>query len=380
MQIASVDVEVLQASDDVLADPTAVVMIVRVRTEDGLEGVGDSATSAHVAHAIIEAPSSFGMRGVRDVLVGRDPREVAVLWEELYRLTAYGARRGAYVHALSAIDVALWDLFGKATGIPIHMLLGGAVRREVPAYASHVLPATPAEATQLAAAAVERGFRALKAGWLPVGSDEATDLAFVRALRDGAGPDVRVMIDVGPRWSSAADLVWDAKTAIDRVRRFAEYDVFWVEEPLPADDLDGYARLTRGVETRIAAGEAETTRFDLLDLMDRGGIDVVQPDIARVGGLTEARRVAHAAQDRGRLFAPHCFNTAILIASSLHLCAAMPHAVYLEYPISTSPVLRRLVHPPIEPVDGVVRVPEGPGLGVELDEELVAHLRVEARR
>jgi len=189
------------------------------------------------------------------------------------------------------------------------------------------------------------------------------------------------MLDVGPRWDITTDgrpavQLWDAKTAIKRIRSWEKYEPFWVEEPLPADDHDGYRKLTEAVDTYIAAGEQEATRFPLYALMDRGNIDIVQFDVCRVGGLTEARRVAQAAHDRNRLWATHCFSTGIVIVASVHLAAASPTYFYVEYTISESKLAHELIYPRLQPRNGIVRVPEGPGLGIELNEELVEKLKI----
>lgn len=383
MRITDLQVDVLRdPAFDVRGDTSYETVVVRVQTDEGVTGIGEAASSPHVVRSIVNAPTTFTLaRAIRELLVGRDPREIGLLWEEMYRMTLYPGRRGAYVHALSAIDIALWDILGKATGLPVHTLLGGAFQHEVRAYASLVMPPTPDEVRALAAETVAAGWPALKLGWFPYRSDAAEDRALVEAAREGAGPDARLMLDVGPRWDLTsggrpAVQLWDAKTAIQRIRSWEELAPVWVEEPLPPDDMDGYRRLCDAVDTHVAAGEEETTRFPLLDLMDRGHIDVIQFDVGRVGGLTEGRRVAQAAYDRNRPFAPHCYASGIILAASLHLLAASPNAHYLEYTMSESLLTTSLVHPRLEAANGIVTAPDGPGLGIELDEELVDRLRV----
>lgn len=296
-------------------------------------------------------------------------------------MTHYPGRRGALIHALSAIDIALWDIMGKALGVPVHTLLGGAFQRDVPVYASHVMPNTPAEVRALAERTAADGWKVMKMGWFPYRNDDEADLALVRAAREGAGPDVKLALDVGARWDTTRDgapavRLWDAKTAIRNIRRWEDYDPYWIEEPLPADDLDGYARLTAAVDPYIASGEMESTRFPLIELMDRGNIDIVQLDIGRVGGLTEGRRVVHAAQDRNRLVALHSYTNAVGLAAAAHLMAAAPTGFYLEVPVPGSTLVNDLVHPRLEARDGTLRVPDGPGLGITLDDELVDRLSV----
>ncbi|MFC1542179.1 mandelate racemase/muconate lactonizing enzyme family protein, partial [Candidatus Latescibacterota bacterium] len=171
-------------------------------------------------------------------------------------------------------------------------------------------------------------------------------------------------------------MIWDSKTALRRAKRFSDYNIYWLEEPLHPDDLDGYARLSNATEVRIAAGEQESSRFSFLDLMDRGKIDIVQVDVTRCGGLTEAMRIAQLAADRHKQIVNHSFTTNINLAASLHFSAALKNAFILEYCVSPSPMRRNLTKQKFEAVDGIVRVPEEPGLGVELDEEAIAKYRV----
>ncbi len=383
MKITDLRVDVLRNPEfEVRGDASLETVIVRVFTDEGIVGIGDASSSPRVIRSIIDAPTFFTLcRSIRELLIGRDPLEIAAIWEEIYRLTMWSGRRGPYIHALSAIDVALWDIMGKAFGQPIYKLLGGAFQREVRGYASHVMPDSPAGVARLAAKAVENGWPALKMGWFPYRNDPEEDVTMVRAVREGAGPNTTLMLDVGPRYDITTDgrpavQLWDAKTAIQRIKSWEKYEPFWVEEPLPCDDVDGYRKLTAAVDTYIAAGEEEATRFPLYDLMDRGDIDVLQFDVGRVGGLTEGRRVAQAAYDRNRPWAPHCFSTAILLAASVHLAAATPNYFYVEYTISESKLTNDLMHPSLKVVNGMIRVPEGPGLGIELNEELVRKLKV----
>jgi L-alanine-DL-glutamate epimerase-like enolase superfamily enzyme len=217
---------------------------------------------------------------------------------------------------------------------------------------------------------VDQGFSAVKMGWEPMGQDPDYDVALVRTMREAAGPHVDVLVDAG--------LCWDAKTAIQMARRFAEYNIFWLEEPLHPDNLEGYRRLCEATEVRIAAGEEESSRASFVDLMDRGKIDVVQVDVTRVGGLTEAKKIAFLAQDRGLPCVNHSFTSDLNIAASLHLLASIPNAILLEFCAEESPLRSQLARNPLRVVDGQVAVPQGPGLGVEVDEEVIERYRVRA--
>ncbi|MCS6776403.1 MAG: mandelate racemase/muconate lactonizing enzyme family protein [Chloroherpetonaceae bacterium] len=349
-------------------------LLVRVHTDVGLIGIGEVDSSPHVIRAVFDAPYSHTLAaGLRHLLIGEDPRDIERLWEKMYRGTLYFGRRGAAIHAISGVDIALWDLLGKATGLPVYQLLGGAYCRRMPAYASDLMPATPEEAYDRAAALCDAGFRYVKLGWGGLGQSEAQDVALARAARRGIGEENALMIDAG--------LCWDAATAIARVRRLEDLDLTWVEEPLPPDDLGGYARLADAVDTRIAAGEELATCWEFCDLMDRGRIDVVQVDVSRAGGLTEARRIAHLARQRNLPCVPHAYSTGVLLAASLHWAASLPNGWLVEYTVEESPLATGLtgtglLREPLRAVEGYLTVPEAPGLGIELDEEMVARFRV----
>jgi L-alanine-DL-glutamate epimerase-like enolase superfamily enzyme len=361
--------------------PALNVAIVRVFTDEGIVGIGEASSTPEVVRAAIDARTLDVLsHAVREVLVGRDPREVGTLWEDLYRLTLYPGHRGAYLHAISAIDIALWDILGKATGLPVYMLLGGAFQHEIPVYGTYPLPDTPQAVTALVERAAAAGWGAVKLGWLPHPSSQRRDVELVHAARAAIGSDAPLMIDIGPRWQRIEGLPravrpWDAKTALRRITAWAEADLDWVEEPLPPDDIDGYQRLAHAVTTPIAAGEQETSRFAVKNLID-AGVDVVQCDVGRVGGLTEGRRVAQAAADHNRAFAPHCYGTDLQLVASAHLAAAAPTLARMEYPAQLA--AQAIIHPRPKPTKDTLPVPHGPGLGIELDTELVKHLSIAA--
>jgi L-alanine-DL-glutamate epimerase-like enolase superfamily enzyme len=236
--------------------------------------------------------------------------------------------------------------------------LGGAKRREVPIYASHPLGSTPEESAGFAAEICDRGFRAVKFGWHPLGQDGPSDEAIVRALRRAIGEDRELLIDGG--------LAYDAETAIERCRRFAPYRLFWLEEPLAPYDFAGYARLTAATETPIAAGEMASTAAELTRLIEEGGIDIVQVDIARVG-LTQAMKVAEAAARRGLPCVNHTYSYGINLAASLHFVCAIEQTSLFEYQVTPNEIRDVLVPNVPRPVDGMLRVPDGPGLGIDID-------------
>jgi L-rhamnonate dehydratase len=356
--------------DTARTDSSRDALIIRVSTNAGVTGYGEVDSSPTMVKAVVDAPASHTIaNGLRELLVGRDPLPVERIWHEMYEATLYIGRGGIVHHAMAGIDIALWDLKGKLLGQPVHSLLGGAHRTEIRAYASNMFRFTPEATAKRAAEAVEAGFTAVKFGWEPFGSDPALDEALVAAIRDAVGDSVDVAIDAG--------LAWDAKTAIQRVKRLEPYGLLWMEEPLHPDDLRGYRRVAEAVDVPIAAGEEECTRVGFQRLMDEGGVDVVQIDVTRVG-LTEAMRIAGDAHVRGLPVANHTFTTDLNAAASLHLLAAIPNALICEYCVEPSELSRNLVRNPIEIVDGRAQVPAQPGLGVELDPDVMRTFRWEA--
>ncbi|GHO89806.1 mandelate racemase/muconate lactonizing enzyme family protein [Dictyobacter formicarum] len=351
--------------DDARCDGTQDALIIRVHTDEGLIGLGEVDSSPTVAKAIIDAPPSHMLaRGLRTILVGHDPFDVQMLWHKMVEGTIYFGRSGAALQAIAGVDMALWDIVGQATGQPISKFLGGSYRDRIRVYASMIMPETPEEVHQQVSQLVAQGYTAIKLGWGPLGRvSESLDIELVRAAREAAGSR-DLMLDIG--------LVWDAAQAIKMARRFEAFDVFWIEEPLPPDDLTGYARLADRVDVRIAAGEQETTFQGFVNLIEKGHVDVVQPDLARAGGLTPAVRLAQYAYDHNILCVPHAFSTGILVAASLHYVASMPHGQLAEFTVSESPIARDLLTRPFHlEADGTVRVPQTPGLGVQINEDVL---------
>jgi L-alanine-DL-glutamate epimerase-like enolase superfamily enzyme len=350
-------------------DGSQETLIAKVHTDAGLVGVGEADSSSHVAKAIIEAPLSHKIsRGLADCIVGHDPFEIDRLIHRMYEGSIYFGRQGAVIQAMSAVEIALWDIVGKATGRPAYQLLGGGFRKKFRAYASILFGDTPAETERVGRELVAQGFRAVKFGWGPMGQSEESDLAHVRAARHGVGPDVELMVDAG--------LCWDTATAIRRVQQFEPFRLTWVEEPLHPDNLDGYGRLCARAPMRIAAGEEICDLKEFQQLMDRGGIDVVQVDVTRVGGLARSKRIGWDSVERHRLCVNHSYKTGVNIAASLHFVAALPNTHYFEYCVEQGDLRKYLTKQDFPVIDGDISVPEEPGLGIDLNENIVAKYRV----
>ncbi len=340
-------------------DSSQDALIVRVDTDAGLTGWGEVDGCPAVVKAIIDAPMSHTLvAGLRHLLIDEDPLDTARLWRRMYSGTLYFGREGAVIQAMAGIDLALWDLKGKALGQPVWKLLGGRHRDRLRVYSSNMFQFTPEATAERVRQAKDEGFTAAKFGWEPFGADPKTDCAYLDAMRKAAGDDFDLMLDVG--------LVWDATTTIARARLFEPYDLYWIEEPLHPDDLVGYGRVAGAITQRLAAGEEECTYRGFARLIDEGGIGLAQIDMTRCG-LTEAMRIAAYAESKGVMVANHNFTTDINTAASLHFLAAVPNALVLEYCVEPSEISRNLARNPFRQRDGYMAVPEEPGLGFEPD-------------
>jgi D-galactarolactone cycloisomerase len=334
--------------------------IVEIFTDDGLSGIGPCSFGS--ASLDLDAAALLIDRTLAPMLLGEDPQRIEYLWNKLY----YGAilrvqgHRGIGLALLSGIDIALWDLKGKALGSPIYDLLGGAVHDPVPAYASSIYWAPPAEAAQQARRYVEQGFRAVK---LKVGLDVANDVESLAAVRDEVGDDVDIMVD--------ANQCYSRHLALKVGRELERCDVLFFEEPVPVDDIEGHKFLADRLDIRIATGENIYTRWGFLPFITTGAVHVVQCDPSRTGGISEAQKVVDVASAFHVHAAPHTFGDVLTVAASLHLVAASANAVILELDGTYNPLQTELVKEPLVVRNGFVELPRRPGLGVELDKEFV---------
>jgi L-alanine-DL-glutamate epimerase-like enolase superfamily enzyme len=361
-------------------------IIVEIHTDEGISGIGESDVNPWIARACIEAPGTHTMgQGLTEMLIGRDPLAVEELWERLYTGSAMNGRRGALVHALGALDIALHDLRGKIAGRPCHAFLGSSARGAVVPYAS-LQPEVSSFAVyeesllEWALRAKARGFRAAKLEVTPCGpyahhglqATYAQMTELIGKIRAAVGDDFTLMVDTQYAFP-------DVRTCLDVIRDWIPFRLFFIETPLASDDLEGYARLAGEQSIPIAAGEWLSTRFEFADLITRGKVQVVQPDIGRVGGLTEARRVCEQAREAGRTVVPHLWKTGISIAAAVHLAAVTPHCAFIEYlpaDLCESRLRKELADGVPEMVDGVIAVPSAPGLGVRLNREALRAFQV----
>jgi L-alanine-DL-glutamate epimerase-like enolase superfamily enzyme len=389
MRITDVECHVLvqPAFDPTAASSAQDDIVVEIHTDEGITGVGETDVNPWIAKACIEAPGTHNMGlGLTEMLEGQNPLEVEDLWQRMYVGSAMNGRRGAVINAIGALDIALHDLRGKALGKPCFELLGRGTRETITPYASLQPEVDSFEAyrdsmVEWALKAQEFGFRAVKTEVTLEGPFAHTGIRepwersteVLEAVRSAIGPDVALLVDVQYAFP-------DADTALRVVRDWQDLDLYFVETPLWPDDLEGYARLSAEQPIPIAAGEWLTTRFEHIDLMDRGKVSVVQPDIGRVGGLTEARRVVELAGERNLRVVPHLWKTGISIAAAVHLAAVTAHCDYIEFlpaELTLSSLRRELTSSDLQMVDGVIPLPTEPGLGIELNREALARYAVD---
>lgn len=361
-------------------------IVVFIQTDEGITGIGETDVNPWIAQACIEAPGTHTMGlGLKEMLIGEDPLQPERLWQKLYTGSAMNGRRGALICAMGALDMALWDICGKAAGKPCWQLLGEKVKDHIVPYASlqpngDSFQEYKDSLVAWAARARELGFLAgkmevtLSGPYNHSGLNEPDEkiTEVVAACRAAVGPDFVMMVDVQYTWS-------DAETALRTLKDWKDLDVYFVETPLQIDNLAGYARLHEESPVAVAAGEWQNTRFEFAELMDVGQVDVAQPDIGRVGGLTEARRVCDMAAERGRLIVPHCWKTGIGIAASAHLAAVTGHCPYIEFlpaDLCDSLLRKELVRDELEFSAGVISLPQKPGLGIDVDRDALKRFQV----
>jgi D-galactarolactone cycloisomerase len=312
----------------------------------------------------------------RDDIIGMDPLDAASLADRSYT-DPYHFGGSAFVQCVvSAIDVACWDIRGKVTGRPIYRLLGGTRRESVRAYAS-TMYFTEAErsAAEPVRRAVDEGFTAVK---IKIGSSPDEDVERVRTAREVLGDDGRLMVDINGNYRP--------DQALGTARAIEEYDVAWIEEPVPPENYSGYRELSRRVDVPLAAGEAHYGRFQFKRLIDERLVDVVQPNIGRCGGLSEARRIADMAGTENVAVRPHVWNSAVGVAAAVHFAASVgdyphtrhvPDLMMVEFDRSPNPLREEILETSLDPTGGSVAVPQDPGLGIEVDEDALRRYRAD---
>jgi L-alanine-DL-glutamate epimerase-like enolase superfamily enzyme len=389
MRIKRIEVVPLYAPEAEVAKSTC---IIRVETDEGIEGIGQAELPGLIAKAFVETKewSWYFSPGLAALLKGEDPLQVERLWAKMYSSMWLYGRRGAGLAVLGAIDTALWDIRGKYLGRPLYELLApglGVARQEegllgpkraVRVYAT-VYPSgsTAEEVRRNVSRALEAGFRAVKIEEQPGGLGRgplALDRELVGAAREALGNEGELMVDY-------QYVIQSYPEALKRIRAIEAFEPYFVEAPLPPDSLEGYARLSASLDTPIACGDGGFTALpEFLELMERAKVDVVQPSTVRSGGITQIMAIALEAHRRGLLCVPHCYAWMVGVAAGLHLAAVLPNMPLVEMPSPwpRSPLVEDLLRPSLAPKEGFVEVPRRPGLGFELNERALRKYRVEA--
>lgn len=346
--------------------PHRSAVIVRVDTDEGLSGIGEAAYFGGppmITKMVIE-------KELQDYLIGEDPLNNERLWEEMYQRTIKHGRKGVIIAGMSGIDIALWDIKAKAAGMPLYRLLGGC-HEQIRAYASAGFYAPGKGVKELAdemASYVQEGFTGVK---MKIGRlSPAEDVARVRAVREAIGDNIDLLVDGNNAYTSYQ--------AIKIGRRMEEYNIFWFEEPVPAEDIEGSAAVAAALDTPVAAGENEFTRYGFRDLIINKAIDIGQPDVTWCGGITEAKKIAGMASAWNIYCVPHSFSSAVALVANLHFSASIPNSLLQEFDRNYNPLRENLLR---EPVwinrKGYIDLTDKPGLGIELDEAVVKKYRVD---
>jgi D-galactarolactone cycloisomerase len=341
--------------------------LVRVDTDEGLTGLGEAWGPPEAVFRQVEA--------LAPQFVGRDPFDLEAITARILGGNYHLGLQGLHITALSGLDIACWDLMGKAVGRPVAQLLGGIARREVQCYASTGYFTTSGDLAPMLEKALEGGFQALK---IKIGHGMADDVARVRLAREVAGDQALLLVDINGNYTADA--------AIASTEAIRAYGIHWVEEPVTPADIHGFERVREKVQVPIATGEAEFTRYGFRELISRRLVDVLQPDVTKVGGLLEAKTIARMAQAWHIRVSPHVWGGAVGVAAGLHLACSLPdypHTTHpgfpllFEYDRAPNGLRDDLLAEPLRVENGVIYLPDGPGLGITLDERAVNHWRME---
>lgn len=358
MKIAQVICQVLRVrADEKTTAGAQAIALARVRADNGLEGIGETDAAPEAVRAIIDAPA-----GLRELLLGEDPLETGRLWQKMRAGTQSFGRGGLAVAAMSAVDMALWDLKGRHFNEPIHRLLGGKHHEQLKACASAQFGQDGDETQMLGRRWLRAGYQAVQFVGSPLGQSPELDVELVRGARAGLGDTVMLMIDAGG--------AWDARTALGRAQGFAQFNVTWLENPVRSDDLDGCAWLRDRSPVPIAGGGMECGREALRPWMDHRALDVFQVDLGRCG-FTDAAYLRARVEEIGARPGSHCHPSPISVAAGLHWLSTCRDAVVFEDCADDSPLRHELIRERLEAENGWIKVPDQPGLGVTLNEEFV---------
>jgi len=351
-------------------------VIVRIETDEGIEGWGECCTGGEYGEAAL-AVKNLIERGFVPRIKNEDPRDYRKIWEKLYADTSWFGRRGLTTFAQSGIDTALVDIAARSYDIPASRLLGGRYRSEIPLYASLLFEMDdPAGTAEKGARYIRENYFGVKFGWgmipsKPFGANAEADEKIVATIREAFGRRGNIMVDVG-RYVN-----WTSDYATRMAKRLEKYDIFWLEEALPQDDMAGYQRLTASTDVTIAFGEGLYTVYDFAEVISRHAADLVQPDASKLGGISEMKRVMDLARINNVKWVPHNWSTAINSAASMQLVASAPDGFLMEFKQESNPLVSDLCKEKFLIKNGKLIVPDTPGLGIEIDQNVVDKYRWE---
>ncbi len=349
-------------------------VVVHVETDEGFDGWGECCTGGEYGESAL-AVKTLIERGFVPRIKDEDPRDYRKIWEKLYTDTSWFGRRGLTTFAQSGIDTALVDIAAKSYGVPASRLLGGRYRSEIPLYASLLFDMDDVWGTaEKGARYIREDYFGAKFGWgmipsKPFGANPEADEKMIAAIRETFGPQGNIMVDVG-RYVN-----WSSDHAIRMAKRFEKYGIFWLEEALPQDDLRGYERLTNSTDVTIAFGEGLYTIYDFAEVITRHAADLLQPDASKVGGISEMKRVIELARINNVRWVPHNWSTAINSAASMQLVASAPDGFLMEFKQESNPLVSELSKEKFRIEKGKLIVPDLPGLGIEIDQNVVDKYR-----
>jgi L-alanine-DL-glutamate epimerase-like enolase superfamily enzyme len=372
MKITTVEAVVLTCPlDKPIMDATYILphrsaVLVKIDTDEGVSGIGEAAYFGGpplITRVIIE-------KELKDYLTGEDPLNIEKLWEKMYQRSIKHGRKGAIIAAMSGIDIALWDIKAKVAGMPLYRLLGGCYE-QIRAYASAGFYAEGKGLKELGeefASYVAEGFTAVK---MKIGRlREEQDVARVKTVREAIGDSIDLLVD--------GNNVYTSYQAIRIARQMEEYNIFWFEEPVPAEDIQGSATVADAIDTPVAAGENEFTRYGFRDLFTNKALDIAQPDVTWCGGITEAKKIAAMASAWNIICVPHSFSSAVALVANLHFSASIPNSLFQEFDRNHNPLRENLLEEPVNiNKDGYISLGKKPGLGIELDESVIRRYRVD---
>jgi L-rhamnonate dehydratase len=372
MKITAVEPMVLRFWDIPEKDGYTDDLFVRVDTDEGIEGIGEIDGPPLVQLGLIRSihPGTW-WRGLEERLLGENPLKIDRLWQKMHKHAIFYGGSGLIVSAVSGVDMALWDVAGKFHNKPVYSLLGGKEGVVTPYSSVAPFGSTEEEVTERCRVMVkEPGYIAAKFHDHPMGVDDEMALRLVRRAREELGQDVTMMLDAANNFETDA--------AIAFAQAIKPFHIYFLEAPLRTDNLAGYARLKASTSVKIAAGEELTTDFQFANLIERGKVDVIQPDTIWTGGITGCRTIVEHANEQGVLVVMHCDKSNVNFAANLHLSAASPNCPFTESPVSTPALYKQITNEKFEPgSDGRIQLPETPGLGVSLNSKIVNECRID---